>query len=114
MGDPDYNTNEECTIIELSKRFTQASNLAPIAKCVTLSNALQLLPGIDSNPDNLVLAGQFDGSDRSFIALCRVEIGSGAFKGKCRIAVRSSHVKLSPGLSRVIALAIGGGRNEAA
>ena len=86
--------------------------MAPLAKAVCLRDVLQLLPGVDSNPDNLVLAGRFIGS--SHLVLCRIEIGSGAFRGKMRIAVRSNSAKLSKGLSLVLTSVAGETTNIAA
>lgn len=74
-------------------------NLAQIARVATLGTALSLHHQIDEQPDNLVLVGQFpsdsvDGIRCATIpealALVRIEVGTGQFAGKARIAVRSN------------------------
>eukprot|EP00397_Hematodinium_sp_SG-2012_P030712 GEMP01032549.1.p1 GENE.GEMP01032549.1~~GEMP01032549.1.p1 ORF type:complete len:508 (+),score=65.07 GEMP01032549.1:405-1928(+) len=84
--------NEFSAVVNLSKRFE--GRLASLAKCVTLGGALRLLVGVDGNPDNFVLCGQWPG-DFPYTLLMRVEIGTGSFKGKTRLAVRSDSSSLA-------------------
>ncbi|CAD7956502.1 unnamed protein product [Amoebophrya sp. A25] len=108
--DADCTVNEETAVVDVGKKWQDAATLAPLARAVCLRDVLKLLPGVDSNPDNLVLAGQFSAAGGArHVALCRVEIGSGAFRGKARIALRSTSQKLSKGLSLVLQNLVSGG-----
>ncbi|CAD7922493.1 unnamed protein product [Amoebophrya sp. A120] len=93
--DHDYTVNEECAVVDIAAKFQESSSLAPLAKAVCLGDVLKLLPGVDSNPDNLVLAAKFSSDTVLNLLVCRVEIGSGAFRGKARVACRSNNSKLS-------------------
>eukprot|EP00392_Amoebophrya_sp_AT5.2_P012625 g12732.t1 len=105
--DHDYNVNEECAVVDVARRFQEASSLAPLARAACLDDVLKLLPGVDTNPDNLVLASRFSSDTALNLIVCRVEIGSGAFRGKARIACRSNSPKLAKGICHILQNQIG-------
>jgi len=102
--------NEISNVVQLSRRF--GGRLGVLAKCVTLGNALKLLVGVDPSPDNFVLAGSFAGDFPSTV-LVRLEVGTGSFKGKARIAIRSDSVALARATCNAIQSQISVVSNEA-
>jgi len=118
--DAAFSNHEQVHYVDLSSTFVvgAGSAVAALVKTLTLGNALQLLLAADPNPDNIVLTGEFliPKNNESYKCLCRVEVGSGAFRGKARVAVRSNSPKLSVGVAQVLAWSIGdsgGTANEA-
>lgn len=106
----EFHRNEISNVCQLSRRF--GGRLGVLAKCATLGNALKLLVGVDPSPDNFVLAGLFPGDFPSTV-LVRLEVGTGSFKGKARIAVRSDSVSLARAACNAIQSQISVVNNEA-
>jgi len=122
--------NEVTSVVHLATRLQGA--LVNIARSIVFGGALQLLHGLDQNPDNFVLAGQFahrptsvpdrstafsftetslsddtfgvSGSQDRGLSLVRVEVGSGRFSGKVRVAVRSSDRLVAQAICNCIVL----------
>lgn len=112
--DVEYSMNEECAVCDISRKYREMPSLAPFAKACCLGDALKLVPGIDTNPDNLVLSGRWNGETEVQVVLCRVEIGTGAFRGKVRIATRSSSGKLSKAVCGIMSTNIAEAANDVA
>lgn len=115
--------NEATGIVHLAERLRGA--LVHVARSIVFGGALRLHHGVDTSPDNLVLATQLadqgsaatdrDG-DRTLdglglgpdheggLSLVRVEVGSGRFTGKVRIVVRSSDHTVARALCDGIAM----------
>jgi len=102
--------NEIAAVCNVSKRFD--GRLSSLVKCVTLGGALKLLVGVDPNPDNFVLAGRWPG-DCPATVLMRVEVGSGVFEGKTRLACRSDSPALAQAICNQVNMQVSAISNEA-
>ena len=112
--DNGYQSNEECQVADIDRKFKGAGGQLQLAKAVCLGDVLKLCPGIDSNPDNLILCGRIRNERSHHLLLARVEIGSGVFKGKVRIACRSSSGALAKSVAASLMGVVGPTANEEA
>ncbi|CEM32104.1 unnamed protein product [Vitrella brassicaformis CCMP3155] len=104
--------HEVTSIVDLAHRLR--GSLIHLARCVQLGGALELLTGLDANPDNLVLAGVFASRESGVehvkpafapsVVLTRIELGTGRHRGKIRIAVRSDSHLLAQAVRQLIIL----------
>lgn len=105
--------NEVTSVVNLAPRLKGAS--VQVARSLAFGDALRLHHGFDSNPDNFVLATDFRGrrtgetsvargpsAEDDHLALVRVEVGEGRFKGKARISIRASERLLARALCECI------------
>eukprot|EP01056_Protomagalhaensia_sp_Gyna25_P001226 Protomagalhaensia_sp_Gyna_25__1225@NODE_160_length_4733_cov_8_648487_g125_i0_p1_GENE_NODE_160_length_4733_cov_8_648487_g125_i0NODE_160_length_4733_cov_8_648487_g125_i0_p1_ORF_typecomplete_len1005_score149_40Alpha_adaptin_C/PF02296_16/1_2e07ATG16/PF08614_11/3_9e03ATG16/PF08614_11/1_6e06ATG16/PF08614_11/81AAA_13/PF13166_6/1_1e03AAA_13/PF13166_6/0_00095Alpha_adaptinC2/PF02883_20/0_0069TMCO5/PF14992_6/0_021ERM/PF00769_19/0_12Leu_zip/PF15294_6/0_21Myosin_tail_1/PF01576_19/0_25Phage_HK97_TLTM/PF06120_ len=82
------------------------SPLSNLIKLIQLEGSLELHLGLDSDPNNLILAGTYPPPGNPSIplstVLVRFEVGSGRSVGKGRVAVRSDSPELADGVRRVL------------
>eukprot|EP00922_Rhytidocystis_sp_ex-Travisia-forbesii_P035569 GHVS01052799.1.p1 GENE.GHVS01052799.1~~GHVS01052799.1.p1 ORF type:complete len:616 (+),score=157.35 GHVS01052799.1:144-1991(+) len=101
---------EVSSVCNLNPRLV--SHLVDIARCAQLGSALEMNHKVDPNPQNLVLMGQFppSNSDRDMpvsVVLVRLEVGTGRYLGKARLAVRSDSHVLARAIRNLIVNQIG-------
>lgn len=112
--------NEVTRVVGLAPRLK--GGLVQVARSLVFGDALRLHHGFDSNPDNFVLATSFrekrtgetpmalgPSTAHENLALVRVEVGAGRFKGKARISVRAGENLLATALCDCIAVQLAPG-----
>eukprot|EP01054_Gregarina_sp_Poly1_P009513 Gregarina_sp_Poly_1__9512@NODE_598_length_7261_cov_191_713789_g415_i1_p1_GENE_NODE_598_length_7261_cov_191_713789_g415_i1NODE_598_length_7261_cov_191_713789_g415_i1_p1_ORF_typecomplete_len1023_score168_26Alpha_adaptin_C/PF02296_16/6_8e09HOOK/PF05622_12/3_5e02HOOK/PF05622_12/4e05ATG16/PF08614_11/2_3e03ATG16/PF08614_11/0_0028ATG16/PF08614_11/0_64Yuri_gagarin/PF15934_5/0_91Yuri_gagarin/PF15934_5/61UPF0242/PF06785_11/0_0064Alpha_adaptinC2/PF02883_20/0_028Filament/PF00038_21/54Filament/PF00038_21/0_0 len=96
--------SEVSSIFEI--RESLLSPLSNLVQQLQLEGSLELHFGLDSDPNNLILAGTFPPPGNPSISLStvliRFEVGSGRYLGKGRVAVRSDNSELADGTRRVL------------
>ncbi|KAF8822107.1 adaptin c-terminal domain-containing protein [Cardiosporidium cionae] len=89
--------------------------IGDIAEAADLGGRLAICPSVDPKAENIILFGSFPFLNRekssnsiipSHVAI-RIETGSGRFRGKARLTIRSENRKLSVGLRKILQLVLG-------